>query len=146
MIAKAVGTSCLSPWGKWWKHIFMKDAGILSGRNINLSPLLREVWIHIEGFVVMLRNQRSGRGNCALWCWHRGLCNHVFFLSSGSLLGSTRSGTRGRLFTFYSYCCHPDLTLSLEASGDSCLQLRTSQETPPSEVRVPDLRGLSPKP
>lgn len=89
----------------------------------------------------------------------RGLCSHIVFLSSGSLLDSTRSDTRWRLqgwrrgqgscsflFAFYSYCCHPDLTLSLEASGDSRLQLRTSQGTPPSEVRVPDLRGPSPKP
>lgn len=88
--------------------------------------------------------ERKGELCSVMLAW--GFCNHIFFLSSGSLLGSTRSDTRGRLFTFYSCCCHPDLTLSLEASGDSRLQLRTGQGTPSSEVTVPDLCGPSPKP
>lgn len=42
---------------------FDKGCCCFSGRNINLSPLLMEVQIHVEGFVLMLRSRRRQRGD-----------------------------------------------------------------------------------
>ena len=42
--------------GERVEHIFMEDAGIWSGRNIQSSPSLMEVQIHVEGFGLRLRS------------------------------------------------------------------------------------------
>lgn len=136
----------------------MEDAGLWSGRNIQLSPLLLAVQIHVEGFdAETLKRLRAGS------CATLGSATLPRLLAL-CLLGSTSRGTRGRLkgwrsgqgsysflFAFCSYHSGPASALSLAASVDFHLELISAFLEPAkghssSEVRVPDRCGPSPEP